>query len=203
MAVFHPGGTELTEHMLSLQPLSPGARVLDIGCGDGETVRMLRNRYHLDAAGIEANPQLCLQDNVMHGFAEALPQESGTADGVLLECVLSRVSAPETAAAECFRVLKSGGLLYISDLTAGAEERLLLPAHPDTGCIGRLETAARQKERMERLGFVLLHEENRDEDLISYFAELLFSGADAPAGLSKEERRRLKPGYSLWIWEKP
>ena len=38
----HPGGEGHTRRMLELAALPPGARILDMGAGAGETLRMLR-----------------------------------------------------------------------------------------------------------------------------------------------------------------
>ena len=48
----HPGGDTHTMRMIELCALSPGARVLDMGAGEGEAVALLR-AHGLDAVGID------------------------------------------------------------------------------------------------------------------------------------------------------
>ena len=52
----HPGGPEHTRRMLALAGLSPGARVLDMGAGAGESVQLMRS-LGLDAVGIDLEPR--------------------------------------------------------------------------------------------------------------------------------------------------
>ena len=40
----HPGGAEHTRRLLETAALPPGARVLDMGAGAGETLALLRER---------------------------------------------------------------------------------------------------------------------------------------------------------------
>ena len=48
----HPGGEEHTRRMLELARLPAGASVLDLGAGDGETLRLLQSLGY-DAEGID------------------------------------------------------------------------------------------------------------------------------------------------------
>ena len=48
----HPGGPEQTGRLLDEVLLRPGARVVDLGAGDGESVRLLRSRG-FDAVGVD------------------------------------------------------------------------------------------------------------------------------------------------------
>ncbi len=60
-----PGGLALTETALSRCSFSPGARILDVGCGSGGTVEWLIRRHGLRAAGVDPSPFL-----LKHGLAE-------------------------------------------------------------------------------------------------------------------------------------
>ena len=57
----HPGGISMTRQLLSLSGLSSG-RILDMGAGDGHSVRFLR-ASGFDAAGIDLIPG----DDVLYG----------------------------------------------------------------------------------------------------------------------------------------
>src|SRR5437868_1001603 len=47
-----PGGARV-DHLLVVEMVKPGARVLDVGCGDGELLRLLSEVREVDGRGIE------------------------------------------------------------------------------------------------------------------------------------------------------
>ena len=51
----HPGGDGHTRELLRLAALPRGARILDMGAGDGEALRLMRAEG-FDAAGIDLAP---------------------------------------------------------------------------------------------------------------------------------------------------
>lgn len=55
--------------------IAPGARVLDVGCGDGALMSALRERKQADARGLELNP-----DNVAAAVGRGLSVVQGDAD---------------------------------------------------------------------------------------------------------------------------
>jgi methionine biosynthesis protein MetW len=59
--------------------ISPNARVLDIGCGDGALLELLREEKNVDGRGIEIN-----QKNVNHAVAKGLSVIQGDADSDLI-----------------------------------------------------------------------------------------------------------------------
>ena len=52
----HPGGEEHSRYLIELSFLSPPARWLDMGAGDGSTVRLLRSLGY-EAEGIDLTPR--------------------------------------------------------------------------------------------------------------------------------------------------
>jgi arsenite methyltransferase len=128
---YHPGGTALTRHLLELLDLQSGERLVDVACGVGATSLLAAHHYGVDVDGVdlsEANVKLAagaavatdLADRTRfhHGDAEALPLPDGGADAVICECALCTFPGKATAAHEMARVLRPGGLLGISDITA-------------------------------------------------------------------------------------
>jgi SAM-dependent methyltransferase len=96
----------------SFVDFAPGSRVLDVGCGGGEQLESLR-RAGLDAVGVEPSPAL-VRDVVarglhaVQGFAEQLPVESESFDGLVCKVVLPYTDERK-AIAEWARVLRPGG----------------------------------------------------------------------------------------------
>lgn len=55
---FHPGGPAFTHKVLAYNPPRPGSRVLDAGCGYGETSFYLASQYHCTVTGIDIQPAM-------------------------------------------------------------------------------------------------------------------------------------------------
>ncbi len=114
----------LTECMLERITMTPHGRVLDIGCGDGWTVRLISKRVPQGAVlGIDLSHEMILQarlasvelDNVL--FAPAPAEEIPWA-GDYFTHIVSIESAyywpdPSLAAREMFRVAAHGGSFHI------------------------------------------------------------------------------------------
>lgn len=112
-ATAHPGGTALSRHLLHVAKVQPGEVVLDVACGDGATLALLRRRGAV-AVGLDLEPRARGRDAVAD--AHALPVRTGSVDVVLLECALSTFDDPERALAEVVRVLRPGGRLAMTDV---------------------------------------------------------------------------------------
>ncbi|MGW3727459.1 class I SAM-dependent methyltransferase [Streptomyces sp. NPDC000851] len=128
---YHPGGTALTRRLADRLTLTPGARVLDVASGRGATALLLADQYGVRVDGVDyspANTALAqgaaqaagLADRAVFvtGDAEHLAYPDGTFDAVVCECALCAFPDKAQAAAEFARVLKSGGRLGITDVTA-------------------------------------------------------------------------------------
>jgi ubiquinone/menaquinone biosynthesis C-methylase UbiE len=110
------------------EPLA-GARVLDLGCGTGSLVVMLKGRCpSARVAAIDPDPKALARARAKaaragaevafeQGFADALPYESGAFDRVLSSLMLHHLTDAEKDAAlrETFRVLAPGGSLHVLD----------------------------------------------------------------------------------------
>jgi arsenite methyltransferase len=128
---YHPGGTTLTRRLLDAIGLQTGERLVDVACGIGATSLLAAQDYGAFVDGVDlsaANVKLAagaavatdLADRTTfhHGDAEALPLPDGRWDAVICECALCTFPDKTTAAREMARVLRSGGRLGISDITA-------------------------------------------------------------------------------------
>ena len=219
--VLRPGGLELTAHAIHLCGLTPGARVLDIGCGSGASVRYLRCVLGFDVVGVDISASACKLTSkqgadirILRGGANCLPIASESMDAVLAECSLSLMKDKEEVLAECFRVLAAGGRLVITDMYArnpGAAASLrALPNACVSGMIVRQEL----EEQLAKQDFLLeLWEDHADalEQLLFRFVmgngdlEQLWNRKCTDKAESERIRaamRNVRPGYFLLVASK-
>jgi len=128
---YHPGGATLTRHLADGLGLTSEARVLDVASGRGTTALLLADAYGARVDGVdysptntalaqEASENAKLADLVRFstGDAEQLPLPDGLFDAVVCECALCTFPDKAAAAAEFARVLRTGGRVGITDVTA-------------------------------------------------------------------------------------
>ncbi|KPN15301.1 SAM-dependent methyltransferase [Bacillus australimaris] len=120
----HPGGIELTKTMLEHIKLPPRARILDAGCGTGQTAAYLGNvGYQVEA--IDTHPLMIDKANVrfkreelpiraLEASIEQLPFPDEAFSLLISESVLSFTKLP-AALAEIKRVLAPGGQLIANE----------------------------------------------------------------------------------------
>ncbi len=141
-----PGEFRITKKAMEKWKLPKGAKVLDIGCGSGETVEFLEKEYGFECSGIDLsmarikegktrNPDM----NIKYGDGEFLDDFSSFSfDGILMECTLSLINLPDEALHEAYCVLKKGGKLFLSDLYI---------KNPDPGFIRALQIEAERQSK--------------------------------------------------------
>ena len=211
MAYLRPGGQALTDRGLELAGLREGSRILDIGCGEGDTVAYLQEKG-IHAEGIEMNLSKVTEAKEIHpgidvrfGDGEFLDSYmSYTFDGILMESSLSLINMPDEALHEAYCVLKKGGKLIISDLYEKEPDRDQMRAvrieadrqsripHQEGDCEDRglkfvrfrFEGAFYQEpliRQLEETGFQVIAFEDRSDDLEDWLKE------EAKAGRNREE----------------
>ena len=123
MSMIRPGGEALTKKAVELAKLPEGAKALDVGCGDGDTVALLREEFGFQTTGADRSTKLISKgksrrkDSDLRCMeAEFLDFESKSFDAVFMECSLSVFRLQDDAAFEAYCVLKPGGKLVVSDL---------------------------------------------------------------------------------------
>jgi SAM-dependent methyltransferase len=164
-----PGGFRLTERVLALGNLFPGARILDVGCGSGATVAFARERG-LEAFGLDPELEDPLGGRALRALGEALPFAAGSLDAVLLECSLSVTSDPARVLEEARRVLRPRGRLLLTDVFAkGAPFR-------GGGGLGRVEPLDSILEGIRGAGFGILFQEDASRDLAAFLAQRILDG---------------------------
>ena len=155
----HPGGEEHSRRMLELADLRPGARILDLGAGAGETVALLRELGY-EALGLDLEPRspFVAQGDLLHtGYPD------GSFDAVLSQCAFTVSGDVPGALRESCRLLRPGGLLLYSDVFFTPPEPLLTGA-----------------------GFTLLSAEDMTPQWKEYYIDALWRGdalcCDLPRG---------------------
>jgi SAM-dependent methyltransferase len=116
------------------QWLSPASRILDVGCGYGRALGLLFDRGYYNLIGCDLAPAmiaLARERFPALTFAELtspphLPLPDASVDATLLFAVLTCVPTDQGQRAifeEVGRVLRPGGLFYVSDLWLQTDER--------------------------------------------------------------------------------
>ena len=101
--------------------------VLDIGCGGGGKTCYYATFQPKQMIGIDILPHYAEEGNsfarekgladrvsFMTADAAAMPFEDNTFDTIIMNDAMEHVDKPEDTLAECFRVLKPGGYLYLN-----------------------------------------------------------------------------------------
>lgn len=124
----HPGGFALTKALLSRERIGPGAVVLDVGCGTGQTAAYLAAKYGCRVVAIDNNPKMLekakqrfqrhgVEIRLLRADAMSLPFFPHTFDLVMAESV-TIFTAMSRSLKEYARVLKPTGVLLEVEMTA-------------------------------------------------------------------------------------
>ncbi|ARU62203.1 hypothetical protein CBW65_15210 [Tumebacillus avium] len=124
----HPGGIALTEAVLAGERLKKTTRVLDVGCGTGQTAAFLARTYGCQVTAVDLHPLMRqkaqerfakekLPVKLLKGDANKLPFPSGRFDLVLVESVTVFTDLAKSLK-EYARVLRPGGILLDLEMTA-------------------------------------------------------------------------------------
>ena len=184
----HPNGDIMTRELIEMSDLLPGASILDMGAGDGESVMLLRELGY-SSVGIDRVPSDCVQVGDM--THPAFPDSSF--DGVLSECAFSVCGDAALAFAEARRILRPGGVLMLSDVYFKSENApaLSLP-YPA------------QKNGWERTahGFSLEKFLDRSDVWTQFIIDCVWNGRDLGDCGYLKCAGKAKCGYFISIWKK-
>ena len=128
----HGRGREATADLAKLLDPHPGDRILDVGCGLGGPARFLASAYGCRVTGIDLTDEfaqvagmltrrtgLSERVSIAQGDALALPFDDASFDGAWIQNVAMNVADRERLLAEIRRVLRAGGRLALTEITAG------------------------------------------------------------------------------------
>ena len=114
------GHGDVVRQVLARMSISPGEKILDLGCGNGWATRLLaQTNAGVQAIGIDASPQMIARADELHsltirarydfGSFEQLEFKDGEFDRVFSMEALYYAGDLSKAIAEAFRVLKPNG----------------------------------------------------------------------------------------------
>lgn len=158
-----------------------GARILDVGCGDGAFVRELA-RAGAEVTGVECSEaQLALchasprvgGERCLYGVGQALPFEDAVFDATVLRASLHHVPAGsmEQALREARRVTRPAGELFVFEpLASGNHFELIRPVDDETVVRAQAQDAI---DRAVAAGWL----SRRHQE--SFTAEIVYESLDA------------------------
>ena len=164
----HPGGLEATDRLLDRAGVGAGTRLLDIGCGGGESLALARER-DAGAVGLDSEPRT---DRMVRGDMSRLPFAAESFEVVLSECVLCLSADHERAFAEAARVLEPDGRLAVSDVVFDGEAPDVPGAMADALCLGGHRDRAAVLGSIDDAGFEVETVRSHREDLLAMRDEL-------------------------------
>ena len=173
----HPGGEEQTLHLLKSIELKKGMKALDLGAGEGETVRILKS-FGVNVHGVDLSPR---SGDVENGDFLHLQYPSDSMDLCISQCAFFVSRDQKKALSESWRVLKKGGFLLLSDL--------------DTGKLS---------EMMKQIGFTILLQEDQTALWREYYLEAIWTDSFCceEYQLLQKEYKGTKLGYTMVVGRK-
>lgn len=158
----HPGGREATEDLLDRADVTAGTRVLDVGCGAGESLAVARNRG-AQAVGLDRDPS---GGQAIRGEMTQLPVGDDSVTTVLAECVMCLATDRDRALVEAGRVVEPGGRLALSDIVVEGDVPDLPAPIVNALCLKRSQNREATLAKIEAAGFVIDDVRNHREDLL-------------------------------------
>ena len=119
----HPGGEELTLEAAKACSWKAGDRILDVGCGGGESMLLLKKELGLKPVGCDRDEGMLARARLLDPEIKlrktdgmSLDFPSLYFDGALLECSFSLMNRHDELLNELYCVLKKGARMAVSDL---------------------------------------------------------------------------------------
>lgn len=123
----HPGGFPLTQKIFHQEKIDSCTKILDAGCGTGQTSSYLAKTFFCQVYAIDQHPDMIkkaikrfqqdhLRVNVYQGSVEKLPFLNDYFDFIVAESSTAFTDIPKSLK-EYYRVLKPNGVLINIDMT--------------------------------------------------------------------------------------
>lgn len=109
--------------------LSPGQKVLDVGCGDGSFLKLAKHSF--SCTGVEISDYLCDLARkgdgikVINGDFLSVSLAGEKFDGITLISLLEHLDDPMQVISKCYNLLNYGGVLLIKTVNYGCLNRVL------------------------------------------------------------------------------
>lgn len=207
----HPGGSALTFHGMHLAGMQAGARILDLGCGSGASMQLLHS-LGFEAIGVDpaAGEPEQGEGTRVRAYAEKLPLDDHSVDGILAECSFSVMEGQERVLDECARVLRLGGRLVLSDLYAREPQAIDQVRMLARSCISGMIVREELESMLCARGFTIDLWEDHSPALREFIARFLMrhdslealwccDGSAASAQVIQSAMRAVRAGYFLLI----
>jgi SAM-dependent methyltransferase len=178
---YHPGGLALTRRLAARLGLAAGQRVLDVAAGRGASGLLLAGEFAVTVDGVDlsaANVALANGAASAAGLAEravfrlgdghALPYPDGLFDAVICECAWCTFADKPAAAAEFARVLRAGGRVGVTDVTASPTKLpdALTTLAARIACIADARPLAGYAGLLTAAGLRVRHTERHDTEIV-------------------------------------
>lgn len=177
----HPGGLALTKELLKNISINQNFKVLDAGCGTGQTAAYIAKNYDCHVTAIDRHPMMLqkakdkcgknsLNVEFIQGDIEDMPFAHESFDFIIAESVTVFTNIDKTAS-EYARLLKKGGTLLDLEMTAippFPEE--MLQAFQRVYDINHIPTEKEWKHKYKQAGFhafEIIHGNSVGESLIA------------------------------------
>jgi ubiquinone/menaquinone biosynthesis C-methylase UbiE len=172
------GGNAARALLLEQAAVRPGHRVLDIGCGTGSLLVLIKSKHpNVEAVGLDPDPRAlerarrkarraAFSIQLDQGFSDELPYPEGAFDRVFSSFMLHHLepAEKETTLREVRRVLRPGARFHLLDF-----------ATPDSDSAGPLARRLHSSHRLK---------DNSDEQILSLMRRAGLSDAQRVAGRS-------------------
>lgn len=164
---FHTQGIEATRALATLMGITPGARLLDVGCGLGGPLRVAASEFGCTGVGLDLTPEFVRSARILTercGLADRLSFETGDAtrmpfadaefDIAWTQHAVMNIADRAALYREVFRVLRPGARFGFFDILQGDPGELPypLPWAPDA-TISHLRTTSETRDLLREAGF--------------------------------------------------
>ena len=165
--------------MADLMGVDSESHLLDIACGDGKTTTYLARSLGCRVSGIDASPEMISsakqlaedlrvsdKTDFMVALAGEIPHDDDSFTAAISECSLCTFLDKDQAVKEITRVLQSGGVFGLNDVTVQNHEELdeeLKSLLGRVACVADALSSEGYVQLFERAGFNLLSTSNHSD----------------------------------------